>query len=130
MSLGFARQRNLWDGIAIGLSATCLVHCLALPLAVALLPAWSAWLGLPHGTEMWILIAAAPISLLVLTSAWRDRHPGGGQALGIGLTGLLVMACASALEGSAAEPFVTSAGALLLATAHGLSWRRRTRCLR
>lgn len=116
------------DALAIGISATCLVHCLALPVAVALIPAASRWLDLPESIHLWLLLAAAPLSSAVLITAWRKRPGAGATALALGFAGLTGLAGGLALAGSAIEPVVTSAGAILLASAHLLNWRRRIRC--
>ena len=119
-------HRNTLDGIAIAGSALCLVHCLALPLLIAWLPALSDWLSWPESVHLWILITALPLSLFTL---WRHSlREGRAGPFRLGITGLTIMACALFLEGHAVEPFVTSAGASLLAAAHILNWRGRRSC--
>jgi len=116
-------RRNLLDGLAIGVSLTCLVHCLALPLLIALLPAWSAWLDVPEAFHAWIIAFAAPFSLAILLRAARGRlwFP----PLWLGLAGLGIMALGLGVHHPAMEAAVTSAGALILAAAHIANWRRR-----
>jgi hypothetical protein len=116
---------NLLDSIAIGISLTCLVHCLALPVLLALLPAWSSWLGTSESFHLWVLLLALPFSLVVLWQA-ALKHAWFG-ALWVGSAGLVLMAAALAAADPVLETGVTSAGALLLAAAHLMNWRRRSR---
>ena len=38
------------DGAGVTLSTACIIHCLVLPLALALLPSWSEALSLPKNS--------------------------------------------------------------------------------
>ncbi len=116
-------RSNLFDSLAVGLSLTCLVHCLALPVLIALLPAWSAWLDVPESFHLFALAVAAPFSLTVLLRARRLRAD--PAPLRIAAGGLSLMALGLLMPGEAGEAVVTSIGAMLLATAHILNWRRR-----
>ena len=120
--------RNTLDGVAIAGSVLCLLHCLALPLIVAWLPALSDWLSWPESVHLWILLAALPLSLFTLwRHALREGRPG---PFLFGVPGLSIMGCALLFEGDAVEPFITSAGTLTLATAHILNWQGRRPCHR
>lgn len=127
--MNFARIRptpgNLLDGLAIGVSFACLVHCLALPLLIAALPAWSVWLDLPETVHLCMLLFAAPLSLTVLLRA--AKRGAGYRSLWLGLAGLAVMGLGLLAEHGVPEAVITSGGALLLATAHILNWRGRSR---
>ena len=68
MQFSNSPHRNLLDGMAIAGSALCLIHCLALPLIIAWLPALSDWLSWPESVHLWILLAALPLSFFAL---WR-----------------------------------------------------------
>lgn len=118
---------NRLDGAAIAVSTVCLVHCLALPVLLALLPAWSQWLNLPETVHLWLLLIALPLSSLVLWRA-RNQSPRGRQSLWLGLAGLTGMTAGVLVEGQALETIITSIGAAVLACAHILNWRRRARC--
>ena len=121
-----ARQ-NWLDGLAISLSAACAIHCLALPLAIALMPAWSRWLDLPEELHFWLLLVAFPLSTAVLFAATRSNHR---AWLGFcaGMVGLCLMFSGLFAENETAETFLTLAGALMLAGAHAANWRRRAHC--
>ncbi len=113
------------DGAAIGLSALCVIHCLALPLLVAVVPA----LGVVAGEE-WVhrgfVILAVPVSLLALARL----DPGRGISV---MVGLLVVGLGLLIAGAfveALEPFevtLTVSGALILSAAHVLRWYRYRR---
>jgi hypothetical protein len=108
------------DASALGLSALCLIHCLALPLVVALAPMLAAWTGAPwvHGL---LISLAAPLSAFAL---WRkSQRP---VVILLALAGLSLMALgAVGWPRLALETPLTVCGSLLLATAHLFNWKRR-----
>ncbi|WGM45888.1 hypothetical protein KOAAANKH_00753 [Brevundimonas sp. NIBR10] len=113
------------DLVAISLSSLCLVHCLALPLVAGLLPLAGAWAEAPW--VHWTFAAfAAPVSAWTLSRP-HPRRPAWG-AIGLATLGLcLLVAGAAEFPSHALETPITVSGGLLLATAHGLNWRRRPR---
>ena len=111
------------DSLAVGLSLTCLVHCLALPVLIALLPAWSAWLDVPEAFHLFALALAAPFSLTVLLRT--NRHRRGYFPLWLAAGGLGLMTLGLAMPTEMGEAIATSVGATLLALAHIVNWRRR-----
>lgn len=132
MCLPAARPR-LADLTGITLSLACLVHCLALPLALLLAPALSRWVALPEGVHAAILLLALPAALIAMRDGWR-RHrrltPALLAATGLGLLALGLSAhegWITAADPEAADRLLTSLGALTLATAHLVNWRWRHR---
>ena len=120
------RQARWIDGAAIGLSSLCLAHCLLFPLAVAALPLLASVLTLPETVHEILALAAAPLSALAIAPVWRlhRRHEVSLLAVcGVGC--LLAVAFLEPL--ATAETELTVAGAMMLATAHGLNWRFRLR---
>ncbi|MDZ3833375.1 MAG: MerC domain-containing protein [Sphingopyxis sp.] len=121
------------DLAGVTLSLTCLVHCLALPLAILFAPALSPWLTLPDGVHSAVLLIAMPTALIAMTGGWRDhRHPAPPLIAAAGL-GLLALGLA-AHEGwlavsdpEVADRWLSSLGALALASAHLINWRLRVR---
>lgn len=112
------------DGLAIGASVLCMLHCLALPLVLAALPAIAAQLGGGEGFHAAVLILALPTSAWALIGGWR-RHRA-VLPLMIGAAGLMLMAAGVALAVPAAlETGVTVLGSLMLAGAHIGNWRAR-----
>ncbi len=112
-----------FDLYAVGLSTLCVIHCIALPLLVALMPmvAQAAQSELVHKV---LVILAVPISLRVI---WKVRSAAGNAlfigAASVGLGLLLLGAFLEAL--SAYEQPVTVAGGVLLGSAHLWHWLRR-----
>jgi hypothetical protein len=121
-----------FDRIAIGLSAICIVHCLAIPLLVALLPVAAISFGDSqhfHGLMLWLVV---PTSFVGFLLGYRVHRR----------TGLLALAAfAIAVLGAAAvyghsawaewlEIPVTVAGSLMLAAAHWMNFRAVRLCHR
>jgi len=123
-----ARKREDWlERAALGASFLCLVHCLALPILIAALPALSRFLDVPESFHVWMLAFVVPASATALLSG-RARH-GAAWPLGIGGVGLLLLGAGALLvpEG-AAETVLTISGSLALAAAHVGNWRLRHTC--
>jgi hypothetical protein len=115
---GEAQQQRL-DTLGLVISGVCLVHCLALPVAALLIPAFS--LGFDEQTDhmfhWWLLAFAVPISSLAL---WRGAaHSGIRRWLKLGSAGLLLMLLGVLhLAGPESEVPLTMAGVVMLAVAH------------
>ncbi len=115
------------DRAALFASAACMVHCLALPLLIAALPALSAVLAVPESFHVWVLAFAVPAAGIALVQG-RSRH-GASYPLGVGAMGLLLLAVGAFAVGEGPlETPVTVAGSLLLAFAHIANWRLRRAC--
>ena len=54
-----ADSTNHWDRLGIAASALCMVHCIALPVAFALLPALAAYDGVGDYTHVLFGVATA-----------------------------------------------------------------------
>jgi hypothetical protein len=112
------------DRFAITASMACLVHCIGLPLLLALAPSLAAAAWVPEKFHLWLVLAALPVSLLSLGSGWRVwRRP---TPLLLGSTGLLLLSIAVvAFGGTAADAPLTMMGSIALSCAHILNWRQR-----
>ncbi len=109
---------------AFGASCLCLFHCLALPLVLAALPAFSNVLGTSEAFHFWVLALAVPASTVALVSG-QTRHRR-AYPLILGLTGLaLLFGGAFLTDVRANETLLTVAGSLMLAAAHIANWRLR-----
>ncbi len=121
-----AAQRSTADKAAIGLSFACLVHCMVVPVAVAVMPAASGLAGLPEGLHLLSFLVAVPTSALAIVAGYR-RHgavlPGVLAGFGLALIGTGAVAGLDVLV----ETSVTVAGSLALAAAHVRSSRTRER---
>ncbi|MCB2050167.1 MAG: MerC domain-containing protein [Novosphingobium sp.] len=121
-----SRGRNWLDGFAVCASATCLVHCLVLPLLLAVLPALASRIDPGESFHVIILALAVPTSAIALIGGWR-RHRAIAPMI-VGATGLLFMATGVAFAGNETlETVITVPGSLLLASAHIANWRHRHR---
>jgi hypothetical protein len=119
-----------FDQIAIALSAICIVHCLAVPVLLAVLPIAAVSFGNSehfHGLMLWLVV---PTSLLGFLMGYRLHRRYG--LLVLGAVGIAVLG-AAAIWGHQAwaewlEVSVSVAGSLLLATAHWHNFRAVRRC--
>ena len=126
MNSSISRARPGSDGLAVGLSLLCLVHCLALPLIAAAIPALANVLELPESAHLVLLLLAVPVSAFALVRGYR-HHGAMLPALfgGVGLALLAAGVFAASTE--AMETGLTVAGGLLLAAAHLRNWKLRAR---
>jgi len=121
MTAHAVRQR-LFDGLAIGASGLCLIHCLVLPAILVLAPTLAAFLAVPEEFHLWALGIAVPTSAIALFFGYR-RHRTTLPAL-IVLPGIALLSLgALAAPEEWMETLLTVAGALLLAFGHALNWR-------
>lgn len=115
--------RQAWfDGLAAGTSLACLIHCLALPLLIALIPALSELLRVPESFHRVALAFAVPASALALFLGYRRHHlinPVFPGVAGLALMASGAFAASSVLQ----ETVLTVVGSLLVAAAHYLNWR-------
>ena len=108
------------DAAAVVLSVVCLLHCLALPVALTVLPIVNVTL-LDESTFHLIMMAVIlPISIIALTIGCRQHKDKLTLVLGsVGLGILTITAIfGHELLGLTGERIVTSIGGLILAAAH------------
>ena len=111
------------DLYAVGLSTLCVLHCVALPVLLAVMPvaAQAAESELVHRI---LVIVAVPVSLRVI---WKARPMNGNRlfvgAVSVGLGLLMLGAFMEAV--SAYEVPITVAGGTVLASAHLWHWMRQ-----
>lgn len=108
------------DRIAISLSAICIVHCLAVPLLIAVLPVAALGFGDEthfHAVMLWLVV---PVSVIGLVMGYRVH--GRAAIVLVGTIGVAVVAAAATFGHSqwsvTAEILVSIVGSLLLAGAH------------
>lgn len=112
------------DGFAVSASAACMVHCLGLPILLALLPALADRVDPGESFHAIVLLLAVPTSAFALIGGWR-RH-GAIVPLIAGTIGLVLMATGIAFASNEIlETSITVAGSLMLAAAHLANWRER-----
>lgn len=120
-------QLHALDAAAVTLSGLCLIHCLALPLVVGILPlagviAEAEWL---HKA---FVIMAVPVTAFVMTRCDLSKQERliFNALAGIGLSLLLAAAFVHDLHDY--ETVLTVCGAVLLAGAHTWRWRTCKDC--
>lgn len=113
-----SKSTSWLDGAAVGLSALCLIHCLALPLLVAGLP-FLAQFSEGH-LHLQMLVVVLPLSIVALGLGFR-HHRNLKIVLG-GVAGMLILVVGATVAhtelGLSADRAFTITGALTLATAH------------
>lgn len=119
-----SRLAKALDVSAVGLSALCLIHCLALPGLSLLLPVLGLW-AQAEWIHVAFIAAAAPVAILALVDL-RALRPHSWTILGIAGSGLaLMLAGAVEFPNPLYERPLTVLGGLLLSGAHIANWRRR-----
>lgn len=118
MEHGTVRSPEVLDKAAVALSGLCLLHCLALPFVVVLLPFLNE-----VAIDRWhapMLLVVIPVSVFAFAVGFR-RH-GNRGVLAIGTAGMLLMLVGGTvghyLMGLTTDRVLTIAGALVLAAAH------------
>jgi hypothetical protein len=116
-------QRRRYDRVAIGLSVACLLHCLALPLALLLVPTLGPVMLGTESPVHWLLLGLAlPISAYALWHGYRAH--GQVRGLVLGALGLAIMLIAvSHIFDRSLETVLTVVGVSVLLAAHLLNLR-------
>lgn len=114
------RKRTYMDLVAIVLSGVCMLHCLALPIALTILPIVNVTLVDESTFHLIIMAVILPISIIALTIGCCQHKDKltlvlGGVGLGILTTTAIFGHDTLGLTG---ERIVTSAGGMILAAAH------------
>lgn len=113
-----SKTTSLLDNAAVALSGLCLLHCLALPMLIAVLP-FLGQFGAGH-FHIQMLIAVVPVSIIAFALGFRRHHSKSVVAWG-GVGVLLLMVGGTIAHGSygiVADRLLTICGALILAAAH------------
>jgi hypothetical protein len=118
------RPRPLWDRAGTWVSALCLLHCLALPVAALALP-YAAREALHKPTHAAVFVLALPLALLAFSGGYRYHHRGLPAVLGFAGVGLL--ASGLLLFHHEVEAVASIAGGLLLVVGHVLNHRYSVR---
>lgn len=108
------------DKAAIGLSLFCAVHCLMLPVALALLPAIATTSLGSEAFHQWMLIAVLPTSVIALHMGCKQHRD--FSVLYYGVPGLILITATvfwgHDLLGETDERISTLIGAGLIAYGH------------
>jgi len=107
------------DGLGIGISGACIVHCLFLPLIISALPALESWFEAEWVHQIMVLLAV-PVAGFALFKISQRRFLIGSIMI-LGIIFLLAGAFLPMLHDY--ETPLTVTGALLLSGGHLLRWR-------
>jgi hypothetical protein len=114
-----------FDRVAIALSTICIVHCLAMPFVIALLPVAAFTIGGDghfHSLMLWFVV---PTSVLGFGLGLRVHHR--IDVVLMGVIAIVVLAVAALWGHSAWDPsievLVNVAASVLLAAAHWRNFR-------
>lgn len=112
------------DKLAIGLSGLCLLHCLALPLFIILIPSIASLPLAQEAFHLWMVLAVIPTSLYALTLGCKKHNQISLVGYGIvGLTALISALVFGHQLGEAGEKVMTTIGAFIIAFAHLKNYR-------
>ncbi len=118
MDQNISKSTGWLDGAAVGLSALCLIHCLALPLLVAGLPFFAQFSEGHLHAQM--LVVVLPLSTIALGLGYR--HHRSNLIVIAGAFGMLTLIVGATVAhsqlGLVADRILTIAGAIVLAGAH------------
>ena len=121
-------MRSLWDKIGLALSSLCLIHCLALPVALSALP----WLGIVFEEEwvhMLFAAVAIPVAFIAFIPGYLKHHLKSILFLGLsGVTLLLLGSIGHDLVGEEIAHWVTVCGGVLLVSGHICNFRFNSCC--
>lgn len=116
---------NMIEGAAVSASMLCLVHCLALPFLLLLLPGFIGLFARSAAFHYVALALVVPFGLAAYSLGYRRHHAWRPVLLGVvGIACLVVALLPGAGEG--AELWFTVAGSLSLMIGHALNWRLRS----
>ncbi len=111
------------DQVAVALSGLCLLHCLLLPFAVAILPFLSQFSEDHLHAEM--LVVVIPVSIIALALGFR-RHRHRGVVVS-GVIGLVILTIGGTIAHTAygllADRILTVIGSITLALTHYQNFR-------
>lgn len=127
-----AKKRGYLDTTAVVLSGICMLHCLALPVVLTVVPILNISLLEEQTFHLLMMVFILPVSLVALSIGCRQHKDLATLVLGAaGLATLSVTALfGHSLFGLAGERIVTSIGGLILASAHIQNYRacRKSDC--
>lgn len=119
------RGRRYMDTAAVVLSGVCMLHCLALPIALTILPIVNVTLLDESTFHLIMMVVILPISVVALSIGCRQHKD--KLTLVLGSIGLVILTITAIfghdLLGLTGERIVTSIGGLILAAAHIQNYR-------
>jgi hypothetical protein len=115
---------NLAEGTAAATSLLCLVHCLALPVLLLVLPAALATYAVAESFHWLILAGLVPFAVAVFWLGYRQH--GSFRPVVAGLSGIICLGLALVPDFPlGTEVALTVVGSVLLLAGHLGNWRLR-----
>lgn len=117
-------EKGFWDRLGIGLSGICAIHCLLVPVFVALLPLYPAFEEFHGYTHLIFFLAIAPTVILSL----KRKHESKIVTICL-LSGVFIIFLAWIFNqtlGEFGEAGVTLIGSLLLIRGHWLNYKLKS----
>lgn len=121
------RLQKTIDLFSVMLSFVCLIHCLALPLLVTLIPVLAIdWISesMFHGLMLLLVIPSSLLAFLMARKSKPQRWVWWTGAIGLTIM-ILVAFWGHDLIGPQGERWLTVLGGVLVATAHLFNFRHR-----
>lgn len=132
--MNMLHRKIKWDLVGATVSGLCIIHCIALPICLLLLPALGAYTealdGHTHNILLVLVVGAAGLSFIPGYRVHKHAMPAA-----LAIAGILALCFAAYLShhghGSCAdhhnswEPYVAITGSSLLILAH---WVNHTKC--
>lgn len=115
---------DIIEGTAVSASLLCLVHCVALPLLLLLLPGVLGLFAQSEAFHYAALALVAPAALAAFWFGYRRHHMRTPALLGFAGVACLGIALLPGI-GEGAEVGITVAGSFLLLVGHMMNWRLR-----
>lgn len=118
-------EQAISDKLAVGFSLACVIHCLALPVMLFLLPSLTAMQLQNEAFHFWLVFAAIPISLYAITLGCKQHKR--YRLFALCGTGLILLLAALLLEeefiGESGEQLLTVVGSTFIIIGHWLNYR-------
>jgi hypothetical protein len=112
-----------WDAIGVVVSAACILHCIAVPLLLGLLPALGLGFLAKDGFHQILAVVVLLVAAVAFVPGYRLHKKNG--VLVFGLSGVVLLGGAAFYPDlpTGVEAIITSSGGALLVTAHILNRR-------
>ena len=112
--------QNLTNKAAIGLSIACSIHCLALPIAVVLIPTIATLPIANEAFHFWFWVFAVPASVIALSMGCKKHR--NVKVLTAGAMGITLLTASTFvghdLFGELGEKIMTVVASLFIVTSH------------
>lgn len=120
LSANCIQHNGLLDRISVVFSGLCILHCLALPVFLLIVPLTGGLIASDTHFHEAMLLVIGPVSLLAFYAGFRKHHS--TRVLLLGMIGLVLLVIAATVAhdapGALAETAFSVAGSVALIGAH------------